>query len=81
MPAEYGGDSKIPLGQWILEEHIAAQVADPERRWPAYVDEDLSGPQAPDAAPPPDPGDHDFGEGGGHEGAGLEGAEEGNLSL
>jgi hypothetical protein len=34
MPQEYGGGSKVPLGEWHLEQQIHAQCAHPQRRWP-----------------------------------------------
>ncbi len=52
MPQEYGGSSPVPLGSWVLEEHIAAQYAHPQRQWPEYTD--FSTPVSSELPPPPE---------------------------
>jgi len=43
MPREYGGESDVPLGEWVLEKHIDAMYRDPQRRFPSYEGPPLIG--------------------------------------
>jgi len=36
IPKEYGGDSKIPLGEWVLEQHINHMYNHPDKQYPPY---------------------------------------------
>ena len=71
MPQEYGGSSPVPLGSWVLEEHIAAQYAHPQRQWTEYTD--FSTPVSSSELPPPPDGVFDG------EFEGAEGAESGAI--
>lgn len=62
IPKEYGGDSEVPVGEFILEKHINAMYNHPDRQYPPHVPftgeilDEAGSSKIPSDDPPVEPG-------------------------